>query len=97
MVPSRIMVLERLPILSSGKIDRRALPAPDRTAMRSFVPPQVQRRGRMARLWSDILRQVPQVGVTDNFFELGGNSILTSRSWRGSAKDMERLARDQAA
>nr|WP_166817165.1 non-ribosomal peptide synthase/polyketide synthase [Bradyrhizobium sp. 1(2017)]QIO34957.1 amino acid adenylation domain-containing protein [Bradyrhizobium sp. 1(2017)] len=74
MVPSRIMVLERLPTLSSGKIDRRALPAPD-ASMRSFVAPQSSAETAMARLWSEILK-VPQVGVTDNFFELGGNSIL---------------------
>ncbi|AMA57435.1 non-ribosomal peptide synthetase [Bradyrhizobium sp. CCGE-LA001] len=74
MVPARIMVLERLPTLSSGKVDRRALPAPD-ASLRSFVPPQGPAEIAMARLWSDIL-DVPQVGVTDNFFELGGNSIL---------------------
>ncbi|MCA6119158.1 amino acid adenylation domain-containing protein, partial [Bradyrhizobium sp. WSM 1738] len=75
MVPARIMVLERLPLLSSGKVDRRALPAPD-TAIRSFVAPQGPSETAMARLWADILK-VPQVGVTDNFFELGGNSILS--------------------
>ncbi|MCA1359979.1 non-ribosomal peptide synthase/polyketide synthase [Bradyrhizobium sp. IC3069] len=74
MVPARIVVLERLPTLSSGKIDRRALPAPD-ASMRSFVPPRTPAEIAMARLWSEIL-EVPQVGVTDNFFELGGNSIL---------------------
>ncbi|KYH00359.1 non-ribosomal peptide synthetase, partial [Bradyrhizobium sp. DOA1] len=74
MVPARIMVLERLPTLSSGKVDRRALPAPD-ASMRSFVAPQGPAESAMARLWSEIL-DVPQVGATDNFFELGGNSIL---------------------
>ncbi|WP_434056901.1 non-ribosomal peptide synthase/polyketide synthase [Bradyrhizobium tunisiense] len=74
MVPARIMVLKQLPTLSSGKVDRRALPAPD-ASMRSFVAPQGPAEIAMARLWSDIL-DVPQVGATDNFFELGGNSIL---------------------
>jgi amino acid adenylation domain-containing protein len=74
MVPARIIVLERLPVLSSGKVDRRALPAPDTTA-RSFVAPHGPVETAMARLWADVLK-VPQVGVTDNFFELGGNSIL---------------------
>ncbi|MBR0960067.1 amino acid adenylation domain-containing protein [Bradyrhizobium japonicum] len=77
MVPARIVMLERLPTLSSGKIDRRALPAPD-ASMRSFVAPQGSAEIALARLWSDILK-VPQVGVTDNFFELGGNSILCLR------------------
>jgi thioesterase domain-containing protein/aryl carrier-like protein len=75
MVPARIMMLERLPALSSGKIDRRALPAPDSTG-RSFVAPQGPAETAMARLWADVLK-VAQVGVTDNFFELGGNSILS--------------------
>ena len=87
MVPSRIMVLERLPTLSSGKIDRRALPSPD-ASMRSFVAPQGPAEIAMARLWSEILN-VPQVGVTDNFFELGGNSILC-------LKVVARLRQDKA-
>ncbi|SFJ92791.1 amino acid adenylation domain-containing protein [Bradyrhizobium sp. cf659] len=87
MVPARIMVLERLPTLSSGKIDRRALPAPD-ASMRSFVAPQGPAETAMARLWSEILK-VPQVGVTDNFFELGGNSILC-------LKVVARLRQDKA-
>ncbi|MEH2523002.1 MULTISPECIES: non-ribosomal peptide synthase/polyketide synthase [unclassified Bradyrhizobium] len=86
MVPARIMVLERLPTLSSGKIDRRALPAPD-SAGRSFVAPQGPAETAMARLWADILK-LPQVGVTDNFFELGGNSIL-------SLKVVARLRQDK--
>ncbi|QHO75456.1 non-ribosomal peptide synthetase [Bradyrhizobium sp. CCBAU 051011] len=86
MVPARIIVLERLPVLSSGKIDRRALPAPD-VAARSFVAPEGPVETAMARLWADILK-VPQVGVTDNFFELGGNSIL-------SLKVVARLRQDK--
>ncbi len=86
MVPARIMVLERLPTLSSGKIDRRALPSPD-ASMRSFVAPQGPAEIAMARLWSKILN-VPQVGATDNFFELGGNSILC-------LKVMARLRQDK--
>ncbi|MBR1237080.1 non-ribosomal peptide synthetase, partial [Bradyrhizobium sp. AUGA SZCCT0182] len=87
MVPARIMVLDRLPVMSSGKIDRRALPAPD-TAARSFVAPQGAAETAMARLWADILK-LPQVGVTDNFFELGGNSIL-------SLKVVARLRQDKS-
>ncbi|MGY3617879.1 non-ribosomal peptide synthase/polyketide synthase [Bradyrhizobium sp. USDA 10063] len=75
MVPSRIVMLDRLPVLPSGKIDRQALPAPD-APTRTFVAPQSAAEIAMARLWSEILK-LPQVGVTDNFFELGGNSILS--------------------
>jgi amino acid adenylation domain-containing protein/non-ribosomal peptide synthase protein (TIGR01720 family) len=76
MVPARIIVLERLPTLSSGKVDRRALPAPDVAAARAFIAPESPAEIAMARLWSEVLG-IPQVGVTDNFFELGGNSILS--------------------
>ncbi|UFZ04832.1 non-ribosomal peptide synthase/polyketide synthase [Bradyrhizobium ontarionense] len=76
MVPARLIVLDRLPTLSSGKVDRKALPAPDVAAARAFVAPQSPAEVVMARLWSEVLG-VPQVGVTDNFFELGGNSILS--------------------
>jgi amino acid adenylation domain-containing protein len=75
MVPARIVVLDRLPTLPSGKIDRQALPAPD-VAARTFVAPETEAEIAIARLWSEILK-VPRVGVTDNFFELGGNSILS--------------------
>ncbi|MBR1143098.1 non-ribosomal peptide synthase/polyketide synthase [Bradyrhizobium sp. AUGA SZCCT0431] len=86
MVPARIMVLDRLPVMSSGKVDRRALPAPD-TTVRTHVAPQGAAETAMARLWADILK-LPQVGVTDNFFELGGNSIL-------SLKVVARLRQDK--
>ncbi|MGC2778925.1 MAG: amino acid adenylation domain-containing protein, partial [Bradyrhizobium sp.] len=76
MVPAKIIVLDRLPTLSSGKVDRKALPSPDIAAARAFVAPESPAEVAMARLWSEVLR-VPQVGVTDNFFELGGNSMLS--------------------
>ncbi|WP_315752519.1 MULTISPECIES: non-ribosomal peptide synthase/polyketide synthase [unclassified Bradyrhizobium] len=76
MIPSRIIVLERLPTLSSGKVDRKALPAPDIAAGRAFIAPESPAEVAMAKLWAEILG-VAQVGVTDNFFELGGNSILS--------------------
>ncbi|CCD85602.1 putative Non-ribosomal peptide synthase:Amino acid adenylation (Modular protein) [Bradyrhizobium sp. ORS 285] len=76
MVPARIVLLERLPTLSSGKVDRKALPAPEAAGARSFVAPESPAEIAMARLWGDVLG-IPQVGVTDNFFELGGNSILS--------------------
>ena len=76
MLPARIIVLDHLPTLSSGKVDRKALPAPDAAAARTFIAPESPAEIAMARLWADVLG-VPQVGVTDNFFELGGNSILS--------------------
>ncbi|MGJ4925638.1 non-ribosomal peptide synthase/polyketide synthase [Bradyrhizobium sp. HKCCYLS2038] len=86
MVPARIIVLPRLPTLSSGKVDRRALPAPEIAAARAFTAPETPAEVAMARLWAEVLGR-PEVGVTDNFFELGGNSIL-------SLKVISRLRRE---
>ncbi|MGJ5203811.1 non-ribosomal peptide synthase/polyketide synthase [Bradyrhizobium sp. HKCCYLR20261] len=86
MVPARIIVLERLPTLSSGKVDRRALPAPDAAAASAFVAPETAAEIAMAKLWAEVLG-VARVGVTDNFFELGGNSML-------SLKVVARVRRD---
>jgi aryl carrier-like protein len=78
MVPSTFVALEKLPLTSNGKVDRRALPAPDRTRSEteSYVAPRTSIEETLAHIWSEVLR-VEQVGVDDNFFELGGDSILS--------------------
>ncbi|MFI8192534.1 non-ribosomal peptide synthase/polyketide synthase [Streptomyces sp. NPDC085946] len=78
MVPSSFTVLDALPLTTSGKLDRRALPAPDLdTAGRDkeFVVPRTPQEMTLAGIWSEVLG-VRRVGATDNFFELGGDSIL---------------------
>jgi hypothetical protein len=75
MVPSSCVVLEALPLLASGKVDRRALPRPTPSAMGTAVVPardDVERE--VARIWGDVLG-VDTVGVTQNFFDLGGHSL----------------------
>jgi len=78
MVPSAIVPLAELPLTANGKIDRRALPAPEAAggAERPFSPPQTEVERRLAEVWSELLR-ARQVGRDDNFFELGGDSILS--------------------
>src|SRR5262249_54380709 len=69
-------VLGAPPLTPTGKIDRRALPAPDgRRTSAAPTPPQTPAEQTLATLWAELLR-VPQVGRHDNFFELGGDSIL---------------------
>ncbi|GAA2442210.1 non-ribosomal peptide synthase/polyketide synthase [Streptomyces glaucus] len=78
MVPSSFTVLDALPLTTSGKLDRRALPAPDLDTARrekEFVAPRTEQERTLAGIWSEVLG-VTRVGVTDNFFELGGDSIL---------------------
>ncbi|MDR5726224.1 MAG: alpha/beta fold hydrolase, partial [Terriglobia bacterium] len=81
MVPAVFVLLDTLPLLSNGKIDRRALPAPDRTRPelnKSFLAPRDDLEIQLAHIWEEVLGVRP-VGVTDNFFELGGHSLLAIR------------------
>ncbi len=81
MVPSTFVALKRLPQTPSGKVDRRALPAPDRARPEldaGYVPPQSAVEERLAAMWAELLG-VERVGIHDNFFELGGDSLLAFR------------------
>jgi len=76
MVPSFFVVLEQFPLTPNGKIDRKALPAPDNiTTSSEFAPPQTPTEQLLAAIWAEVLG-VAQVGRHDNFFELGGHSLL---------------------
>ncbi len=77
MLPSALVVLEKMPLTANGKIDRRALPAPEASRAgleSSYVAPATALERFLAGLWQEVLK-VPRVGVVDNFFELGGSSI----------------------
>ncbi|HEX2569781.1 MAG TPA: non-ribosomal peptide synthase/polyketide synthase [Polyangia bacterium] len=79
MVPSVFVVLPALPLTPTGKLDRRALPAPEMTAaVRTHVAPRTPAEELLADLWADVLRR-PRVSVEDNFFELGGHSLLATQ------------------
>jgi nonribosomal peptide synthetase DhbF len=75
MLPSAFVNLSALPLNASGKIDRKALPAPERQAGSLYSAPRTVTEKILAELWSEILQQ-PQIGIDDNFFELGGHSLL---------------------
>lgn len=82
MLPNAIMVLDALPLNANGKIDRRALPAPDRRSQvtdTGFVPPRNPIERRMAEIWQDILK-LDKVGIHDHFFELGGHSLIATQA-----------------
>ena len=78
MIPQAFVVLESLPLMPNGKVNRRALPKPDLHSQPKdqFVAPRTSTEEILAQIWSQVLR-VQQVGVHDNFFELGGDSILS--------------------
>ncbi|WP_316159141.1 MULTISPECIES: non-ribosomal peptide synthetase [unclassified Bradyrhizobium] len=76
MVPSRIVVLDRLPLTANGKLDRAALPQPDEDAVLSYAAPVGAVEETIAAVWQDVLGR-ERIGRNDNFFELGGDSILS--------------------
>ena len=78
MVPSAFVFLDALPTLPNGKLDRQALPAPDkdRPSLESpFVAPRTPLEETLASIWAETL-DLDDVGVHDDFLELGGNSLL---------------------
>ncbi|WP_156399598.1 non-ribosomal peptide synthetase, partial [Rhodococcus sp. Leaf278] len=79
MVPTHVVVLDSLPVNASGKLDRKALPAPEFTVAASeFVGPENPVEEIVAGIFADLLG-VSQVGVTSSFFEIGGNSLIAMR------------------
>src|SRR3989440_8061723 len=77
MIPAAFVSLEALPLMPNGKVNRRALPAPDLTRPQletAFVAPRNHAEEVLARIWTQVLG-IDKVGIHDNFFDLGGASI----------------------
>ncbi|WP_233166665.1 non-ribosomal peptide synthetase, partial [Archangium sp. Cb G35] len=81
MVPSAFVVLAALPLTANGKVDKKALPAPDGSALsqRAFLPPVTGTERALAGIWAQLLR-VEKVGLEDDFFALGGHSLLATQA-----------------
>jgi surfactin family lipopeptide synthetase C len=91
MMPNVFVMLEKFPLTPNGKVDRRALPAPEHTRPEleeTYVAPRTPVEQSLAEIWANVLG-VERVGVNDNFFELGGHSLLAVqlfvriRKWAG--------------
>ncbi|MCK4257933.1 MAG: amino acid adenylation domain-containing protein [Halanaerobiales bacterium] len=84
MIPAQFMLLERLPLTSNGKIDKKALPKPDQALIstENYLPPTNQTEAKLVKIFSKVLG-VKRIGVLDDFFSLGGHSLnaisLTSK------------------
>ncbi len=77
MVPAQIVVLPELPKLPNGKLDRKALPEPERIGQ-SRIEPRNDTERQLVQIWQEVLG-LETVGIEDNFFELGGHSLLALR------------------
>ncbi|MBN3876528.1 MAG: non-ribosomal peptide synthetase [Nostoc sp.] len=80
MVPNAFVMLESMPLTPNGKVDRRALPAPDlhSEGTEKYVALRTPIEEILVQIWSQVLK-VEQVGIHDNFFELGGHSLLATQ------------------
>ena len=74
MIPSTFIELDTLPLTTNGKLDSRALPAPEFVNKESYVAPQTDFEHKLCTIWQDVL-DVERVGIQDDFFRIGGNSI----------------------
>jgi amino acid adenylation domain-containing protein len=91
MVPTAFEMLEALPLTANGKVDLRALPAPDRGRAAlgaQYVAPQSEIERAVAAVWQAVLR-LDQVGIHDSFFELGGNSLLIAQVHRRLREELK--------
>jgi amino acid adenylation domain-containing protein len=81
MVPNTIMSLDSLPLTPSGKVDRKALPAPELSQLTHtrYIAPQTDYECALAEVWCEVLG-VEQVSISDNFFDIGGHSLLAIQS-----------------
>ncbi|MGZ3461872.1 MAG: condensation domain-containing protein, partial [Archangium sp.] len=78
MVPSAFVQLEKVPLTPNGKVDRKALPAPEVEESEELVAPRTEVERVVADIWAPLLG-VARVGVHDNFFEMGGHSLLATQ------------------
>jgi amino acid adenylation domain-containing protein len=82
MIPSAFVLIKTLPLTANGKVDRKALPAPeqDRTSLATtYLAPRDRDEELLAGIWAEVLG-IPRVGINDNFFELGGHSLLATQA-----------------
>ncbi|WP_028695082.1 non-ribosomal peptide synthetase [Pseudomonas cremoricolorata] len=90
MVPSHVLLLERLPLTHNGKLDRRALPGVDLSqAQTAYRAPQTPLQQALAGIWQQVLH-LERVGLDDDFFQLGGHSLLATQVTSRARHELKR-------
>ncbi|MBL3646967.1 non-ribosomal peptide synthetase [Bacillus sp. RHFS10] len=74
MIPASIINIGKMPLTSSGKLDRSALPEPKNNAALTYMPPRTLIEADLAQIWEDVLHK-QKIGIRDDFFQLGGQSL----------------------
>ncbi|MCY7965460.1 non-ribosomal peptide synthetase [Bacillus inaquosorum] len=74
MIPASMINISRMPLTSSGKLDRSAFPEPENNASLTYMPPRTLIEADLAHIWEDVLNK-QQIGIRDDFFQLGGQSL----------------------
>jgi acyl carrier protein len=88
MVPAIWVELENIPLTPNGKIDRKALPDPEITDLKTeYVAPRNEIEVKLAAIWQELLK-TERAGIYDNFFEVGGHSLLAMRVVSAIARDL---------
>jgi amino acid adenylation domain-containing protein len=91
MIPSHFIQVETIPLTLNGKVNRRALPAPEADTGAEYIAPETENEKIIAEIWKDVL-ELDNVGVDNNFFEVGGTSLdiirLNSRLKEAFARDI---------
>ena len=89
MLPSALVILDRLPLLPNGKVNRRALPLPENKSTTVAHPPNSAIEREIAAIWQKALN-IDQIGIDDNFFDLGGHSLLLLEVNQALRKSLQR-------
>ncbi|ETZ99679.1 phosphopantetheine attachment site family protein [Mycobacterium kansasii 732] len=87
MVPAAVVSVAALPLTVNGKLDKRALPAPDYTDTTRYRAPSTAVEGTLAGIYAQVLG-LPRVGIDESFFDLGGNSLLAMRVVAGVRRSL---------